>query len=187
VLAQCPQVGQAAVVARGGGPGGTELVGYVVPANGGGGDLGRLAREFAAGRLPQYMVPSAVVVLDALPMTANEKLDVRALPAPDRANGARAGRPPATAAEHLICQLFARLLDAPQVTADSDFFDLGGHSLLAMRLINEIRAEAGTELPVRAIFDHPTPAGLATQLDGDKPDAGRARPALRPMRQKEES
>jgi len=88
VLAQCPQVGQAAVVARDGGPGGTELVGYVVPANGGGGDLARVAREFAAGRLPEFMVPSAVVVLDALPLTANEKLDVRALPAPDRARAA---------------------------------------------------------------------------------------------------
>src|SRR5204863_1043489 len=64
VLADCPQVGQAAVIARDGGPGGTELVGYVVPSNGTGADLGRLARDFAAGRLPQYMVPSSVVVLD---------------------------------------------------------------------------------------------------------------------------
>ena len=137
-------------------------------------------------------MPSAVVVLDALPLTANEKLDVRALPAPDRARAAGgAGRAPASAAEKLIGRLFARLLDVSAVTADSDFFDLGGHSLLAMRLINEIRAESGTELPVRAIFDHPTPAGLAAQLDAGPPDggprSGRARPALRPMRQKEKS
>jgi acyl carrier protein len=192
VLTECPKVGQAAVVARNDGPGGTELVGYLVPANGEGADLGRLAREFAAGRLPRYMVPSAFVVLDALPLTPNGKLDRAALPAPGEGPGsAPAGRAPATPAEELIGRLFARLLDAPGVSADSDFFDLGGHSLLAMRLINEIRAETGTELPVRAIFDHPTPAGLAVKLDvgqpGGGPSSGRARPALRPMRQKEKS
>ncbi|HEY5990202.1 MAG TPA: amino acid adenylation domain-containing protein, partial [Streptosporangiaceae bacterium] len=173
VLAGCPQVAQAVVAAREDIPGDTRLVGYVVPAvgdgvvapaAGGGAEGGGLAsavREFARQRLPEYMVPSAVVVLDALPVNPNGKVDKAALPAPEYAAGAVAGRRPATAREEILCQAFAQVLGLEQVGAGDSFFDLGGHSLLAMRLVSRVRVVLGAELPVRAVFEAPTPAALA--------------------------
>ncbi len=168
-------------------PGDVRLVGYVVSADEGGSDseLVDNVRRFAAGRLPEYMVPSAVVVLEALPLTANGKLDRKALPAPDYAAGRAAGRRrPADAREELLCQAFAQVLGLPEVGPDDDFFELGGHSLLAVRLISRIRTVLGVEVEIRALFGAPTPARLAGQIgDQKKP----ARPMLRPMRSQEES
>jgi acyl-coenzyme A synthetase/AMP-(fatty) acid ligase/acyl carrier protein len=186
VLAGCPGVAQAAVIAREDAPGDKRLVGYIIPADSGGdGDrdgLAAAAREHAAARLPEHMVPSAVVILDALPLTPSGKLDKAVLPAPGY-TAAAAGREPATVAEELLCGLFADVLKLERTGPDDDFFALGGHSLLAVRLVNRIRSVLGAEIPVRAVFDTPTPAGLANQVENQKP----ARPPLRPRRIGEES
>ncbi|MEV7097596.1 amino acid adenylation domain-containing protein [Amycolatopsis sp. NPDC051045] len=138
-------------------------------------------RAFAAERLPEHMVPSAIVVLDALPVTANGKLDRRALPAPDR-SAPVSDREPRTPVERQLCELFADVLGLPRVGPDDSFFALGGHSLLATRLIARVRTALHAELEVRAVFETPTPAGLAGVLATAR---GTARPPLARMRRPE--
>ncbi|MBN6040525.1 non-ribosomal peptide synthetase [Amycolatopsis sp. 195334CR] len=145
-------------------------------------DVGALAgavRSFVAGWLPEYLVPSSVVVLDALPLTANGKVDRRALPAPDFGRGDTRGTP-RTATEQTLCELFAEVLGLPEVGTNESFFDLGGHSLLATRLIARVRAAFEVELGVRALFEAPTVNGLARQLATG--GSGRALETLLPLR-----
>ncbi|MEU6129435.1 amino acid adenylation domain-containing protein [Saccharopolyspora sp. NPDC047091] len=170
-LAAHPQVSQATVVAREDQPGEHRLVGYAVSTA----DAAELRAHLAA-ELPDYMVPSAVVLLDALPLTPNGKLDTRALPAPDFAAQAT-GRAPRDQVESALCRLFGEVLGVPEVGIDDGFFDLGGHSLLATRLLARVRGELGVEVSIRTLFDHPTVAGLVRRLG----PALRARPELRPV------
>nr|WP_267286741.1 non-ribosomal peptide synthetase [Kitasatospora acidiphila] len=191
VVAEHPGVAQAAVVAREDTPGDTRLVAYLVAAEPavvaetgevGGAELAEAVRRHVAERLPQFMVPSAVVVLDALPVTVNGKLDRKALPAPDYAVVAGSGRGPANAEEELACEAFANVLGLSVVGAEDDFFALGGHSLLVTKLANRVRAVSGIEVPIRVLFEAPTPAGLAKWLSDQAGQKKKARPALRPMR-----
>jgi amino acid adenylation domain-containing protein len=195
VLAGCPGVAQAAVIAREDTPGDKRLAGYIVIAaarDGASPDdadrdaLAAAARHHAAARLPEHMIPSAMVVLDALPLTPNGKLDKAALPAPDYTPAIQ-GREPATVTEELLCAAFAEVLGLERVGPDDDFFALGGHSLLAVLLVNRIRSVLGAEAGVRAVFETPTPAGLASQLAHHIEDSKPARPSLRPRRMSEES
>jgi acyl carrier protein len=117
-------------------------------------------RAFVAARLPEYMVPAAVVVLDALPVTVNGKLDRAALPAPEF-TAALVSREPRTAAEEIVCGLFAEVLGLDRIGAEDSFFELGGDSLLAMRLIARVRAVLDAEVPIRGLFADPSPAGIA--------------------------
>ncbi|MFI5649474.1 amino acid adenylation domain-containing protein [Kitasatospora sp. NPDC051705] len=179
VLGRHPAVAEAAVVAREDRPGDQRLVGYVVLRDGA--DPAGL-REFTAERLPEYMVPAAVVPLAALPLTANGKLDRRALPAPAYATSARA---PRGREEELLCGVFAEVLGLDRVGADDDFFTLGGHSLLATRIVNRVRAGLGAELQVRDLFEAPSPARLAERLGaaapGRPPLTAGPRPAVLPL------
>jgi amino acid adenylation domain-containing protein len=169
VIGQVGGIRQCAVIAREDRPGDRRLVAYVVPEGDQAPDLGGELRR----RLPEHMVPSAVVELDALPLTPNGKLDRVALPAPAYADQA-GGRQPRDDRERALCGIFADLLGLPEVGIDDNFFTLGGHSLLAIRLISRVAAELGLELDIRSLFNTPTVAGVAPGLQ-----PVRARPALR--------
>ncbi|MET9518323.1 amino acid adenylation domain-containing protein [Streptomyces sp. NPDC002994] len=164
-LTACPGVAQAAVLAR---PDRqrdeVRLVAYVVAGEDG--TRPQLLRERLRERLPGYMVPSAFVMLDELPVTPNGKLDRDALPEPGDEPGASVVRPPRTPREQLLCELFAEVLGLRQVGMDSDFFEAGGHSLLAIRLASRIRAVLGVDLNLNVLFEAPTVARLAARLDG---------------------
>ncbi|MGD0561048.1 MAG: amino acid adenylation domain-containing protein, partial [Streptosporangiaceae bacterium] len=173
-----PEVLSAVVVAREDVPGDKRLVAYVT-TTGAGADVA--VREWVAGRLPEYMVPSAVVVLEELPVTRNGKLDRAALPVPDYGADAGAGRGPASVREEVLCAVFAEVLGVPRVGVDDDFFALGGHSLLAVRLVSRIRVVLGVEVPIRSVFGAPSPARLGAELD----EKGPVRPGVRARRRPE--
>ncbi|MFI9238056.1 non-ribosomal peptide synthase/polyketide synthase [Streptomyces sp. NPDC053079] len=162
-LCEQPGVSQAVVVVREDTPGDRRLVAYVVPGDGTMPGAPE-SRDLLRRRLPEYMVPSAVLTVPALPLTPNGKLDRRALPAPDYAS--TGGRAPRTPREEVLGALFREVLGVDRVGVDEGFFDLGGHSLLGARLISRIRAVLGVELPLRALFETPTVAGLARRIDG---------------------
>ncbi|MGO9152815.1 non-ribosomal peptide synthetase, partial [Mycobacterium sp.] len=160
-LAGLDGVGQAVVIAREDRPGDKRLVGYVTgtadPAG---------VRAALGERLPAYMVPAAVVVIDALPLTSNGKLDIRALPAPEY-QGIDHYRAPATLTEEILAGIYARVLGVERVGVDDSFFDLGGDSLLAMRLIAAINTSLNVDLSVPTVFEAPTVRSLSQRLEAD--------------------
>ncbi|MBO0741765.1 MAG: AMP-binding protein, partial [Hyphomicrobiaceae bacterium] len=181
-LLACAGVAQAAVIAREDGRGDKRLVGYVVPAADAQLD-GTALRGALAQKLPDYMVPSALVVLPRLPLTANGKLDRAALPAAALVQAPH--RTPRTPQEEVLCALYAEVLGVARVGLDDSFFALGGHSLLAMRLLSRLRARLGVELPIRSLFEAPTVAALSERLrEGSAcraPLLRRQRPAELPL------
>ncbi len=154
-LVQHPAVAEAVVVARDDPPGDRRLVAYVIGA----GVLASALRAFLAARLPIHMVPSAYVAIDALPLTANGKIDRSALPAPA---SPLAGAPARSPDEDRMAAIWAAVLglDVSGIGAGDDFFALGGHSLLATQVIAKVREEFGTQTPLRAVFQAPTLGGL---------------------------
>jgi len=117
-------------------------------------------RSWLAQALPDYMVPSAFVVLDSLPLTPNGKLDRRALPEPVLGRSS-VYRPPVTMQQETLCSLFGNALGIAQVGVDDSFFDLGGQSLSGIRLVNTINEALGAELSLDQLFDFPT----VTEID----------------------
>ncbi|OON69558.1 condensation domain-containing protein, partial [Streptomyces tsukubensis] len=150
----------------------------------GAGELVTSLREYVRDRLPEFMVPAAVVLLGSVPLTLNGKLDRAALPAPDYGILV-GGRAPRTPQAEVLCTLFAEVLGLPTVGVDDSFFDLGGHSLLATRLVSRVRTVLGVELPILAVFRTPTVAGLAPQvvdgMDARPALTARARPEVLPL------
>ena len=166
VLSRHPGVREAVVVLREDGPRDRRLVAYLVvigDARQVTGDVRALARE----SLPDYMVPSAFVVLPSLPLTANGKVDRRALPAADehRPDLASAFLPPRTETEATLARFWSEVLRVEKVGVHDNFFDLGGHSLAATEIVARIRAAYGVDLTLRTLFEAPTVAGLAGPLE----------------------
>jgi amino acid adenylation domain-containing protein/non-ribosomal peptide synthase protein (TIGR01720 family) len=187
-LLRHPRVRAAVVIAREDRPGDRILAAYVVPREGPP-PHARELRTFLGERLPPYMVPSAFVTLEALPVTANGKLDRQALPAPQRMLGeSGAGDsanppdgPPADPITELLAGLFAEVLGLDAVGVHDNFFTLGGHSLLATQLMSRVRAALQVEVPLRELFEAPTAAALARVVWAARQGGGTLAPPVTPL------
>ncbi|MGW5399416.1 non-ribosomal peptide synthetase [Streptomyces sp. NPDC003952] len=163
-LAGHPAVGQAAVTVVDTAAG-AALAGYAVPAEGATAPTPAELREHLRTRLPDYMVPTTLTLLDAFPVTANGKTDLAALPAPDPTAGAAGThQEPRTDEERALCAIWEQVLGLPRIGVHDSFFDLGGHSLLATQLLAEVRTRFGAAIGIRQFFTGPTVAELAAAL-----------------------
>ncbi|HBL30245.1 MAG TPA: non-ribosomal peptide synthetase, partial [Acidobacteria bacterium] len=182
-LARVSGVGSCAVLARRDdprNPGEVRLVAYAVA--GPGQTLhGAALREALAGRLPEFMVPSAWVILPQMPLTANGKIDRRALPAPEREESFTAAGP-ADPVEELLAGIWAEVLGLERVGADEDFFALGGHSLRATQVISRVQSVLGVDLPLRSLFETPTVAALARAVYAARKETPASPPLRAPAR-----
>jgi acyl carrier protein len=165
------------------------LVGYVVPSPGQVPSEGVL-RDYLRARLPEYLVPTAIVVLDRLPLTANGKIDREALPEPTLATPGEQGPAdaPRDAIELHLLKIWESVLATEPIGVNDDFFALGGHSLSATRVVSRVSDVLGVEVLLRSLFEHPTVRGLATviaeklsttQASGSSPDAGQETTSIR--------
>ncbi|OUL18944.1 hypothetical protein BV372_33785 [Nostoc sp. T09] len=164
VLSQHPEVEEAIVIAREDEPGNQRLVAYIVPqvttvTN-------KDLRQFLQGQLPEYMIPSAFALLEVFPLSPNGKVDRRALPAPEEINSrSETFVAPRTPIEEIIAGIWAEFLTVKQVGIYDNFFELGGHSILATQIVSRIRESFQVELMLRSLFESPTVAGLAAQIE----------------------
>ena len=174
-----PRVTQAVAVLREDRPGAARLVAYVVSENSEA-ELAAMLPDALAAKLPEYMLPAAYVRMDELPLTASGKIDRRALLGAEHApNQVHAGYvPPRSPDEAALAELWAEVLGTSRVGVHDDFFELGGHSLTATRLVSRIRDALSVELGVRALFEHPTIAGLAGELRAQATGTGPGEPPL---------
>ncbi|MCL6753065.1 amino acid adenylation domain-containing protein [Nostoc sp. CCCryo 231-06] len=165
IISQYPVVRETVVIVSEESVNSKRLVAYVVPQN-----EQRLAisevRCFLESKLPNYMVPSAFVTLEALPLTPNGKIDRKALPVPDLTQISSSNIvPPCTPIENLLAGIWAEVLGLDKVGINNNFFELGGHSLIATRVISQIRQVFQVELPLHYLFEKPTIAGLAKEIE----------------------
>jgi amino acid adenylation domain-containing protein len=159
------------VLAREDEPGDKRLVAYVV-AQAGSEPTAAELRAHLKERLPEYMVPSAFVMLEALPLSANGKVDRKALPAPNSSQSAAdAYVAPRDAVERALCEVWAEVLRVERVGVNDDFFALGGHSLLATQIVSRVKEATGFDLPLSALFERPTVAALAEGMERAGADA----------------
>jgi amino acid adenylation domain-containing protein len=172
VLGKHVGVKQAVVLAREDEAGEKRLVGYVVPQREPSVSVEQL-RSYLKEQLPEYMVPAAMVMLSKLPLNANGKIDRQALPAPEQAQ-TKTYVPPRTPTEEVLAGIWAEVLRLPRVGIEDDFFQIGGHSLLATQVISRVRRTLNIELPLRTLFEKPTVASLAAEVERVR--RGSARP-----------
>jgi acyl carrier protein len=197
VVCEHEGVREAVVVTKEYGEGDVRLVGYLVPQVSGAGEgdeagsVGRDAERLVAEvqalvkqKLPAYMIPAALVVLESIPLTPNGKLDRRALPAPEQTRADLDGSfiAPRTLVEEMLAGIWMQVLGTERVGIYDSFFDLGGHSLLAMQVISRMREAFHLEVPVRAMFEDPTVAALAQVIERRRRDQHQIQPlALAPV------
>jgi amino acid adenylation domain-containing protein len=171
-------VKEVAVIDRKDTIGGNFLCAYVV----GNGELKvDELRAYLQERLPSAMVPSAFVVMEKLPRTLSGKIDRRALPQLQERTGRGEYVAPRTATEQTVAEIWADLLGLPKISLHDNFFELGGHSLLATRVMVRVRKATGVELPLRALFENPTVAKLATYIDSSAPESTDTLPPIVPV------
>ena len=160
-----PGVRENVVVAREDVPGEKRLVAYVVPVA----EEPAVSelRSFLRDKLPDYMVPSAFVMLDELPLNANGKVNRKVLPEPETTGGTIGYVPPRTPTEQIVAGIWSEVLKLEQVGVEDNFFDLGGHSLLAAQVVSRVRTACKVELPLRALFEAGTVAALAQIIEAE--------------------
>src|SRR6185295_10113474 len=165
VLGQHPMVQSSVVVVREDTPRDKRLVAYVVGRQGESFDAAEI-RKYLKQKLPEYMIPSAFVLLDEMPLTPNGKIDRKALPAPDqdRPELGNVYHAPRTPMEETLATIWSELLKVEKVGIQDNFFDLGGHSLLATQIVSRIRSTLSVEVPLRCLFESPTVEQMAAAI-----------------------
>jgi amino acid adenylation domain-containing protein len=166
-----PDIREAVVLARRDGTAEARLMAYAVPHEACAVDAGTL-RDWLGSRLPDYLVPSAVVLLDALPLTPNGKVDRGALPEPAGGDGTAESAAPRTPMEEVAAGIWAEVLGLDHVGRADDFFAIGGHSLVAARVVTRVRERVGVDLPLRALFEAPQLESFAARVQAALRDAG---------------
>ena len=164
-IEQCPEVGQALIMVREDQPGDRRLVAYIVPTLNARLDTDNL-RGFLRANLPSYMIPAAFVELEAIPLTANGKIDKKALPAPGMSKLVNNEYiAPRSQTEQILSKIWMDVLKTPRVSAQDGFFDAGGDSLLAIQVIGRIQDKFEMSMPIQRIFEFPRLSDLAAQID----------------------
>jgi acyl carrier protein len=174
VLGQHPSITESVISVREDSPGDRRLVGFVVARSEASFDASEV-RKYLKQKLPEYMIPSALVLLAALPLTPNGKVDRKALPAPNQ-NGAEFDNTftaPRTSIEEMLASIWAEVLKLEKVGIHDNFFDLGGHSLVATQIVSRICSAFPVEFPLRTLFEIPTVAEIAAMIEQNQAERAR--------------